>query len=134
MWPTSSVTGISRSYWQSAGFKLTTQLSIAGCWSMPLSWKPRSVACCLWFFLYRAVDKFGDSIDFMLTEKRDEAAARSFFNKVIGQHGLPEKVVIDKSGSNAAALDTLNWQMLRKGQVKNSGDMTVWEQFYSLAS
>ena len=65
-----------------------------------------------WHYLYRAVDKFGDTIDFMLSEKRDEAAARMFFNKAIGQHGRPEKVVIDKSGSNAAALETLNWQLL----------------------
>ncbi len=36
-----------------------------------------------WLYLYRAVDKFGDTIDFMLTEKRDEAAARRFFNKAV---------------------------------------------------
>ncbi len=144
-----------------------------------------------WLYLYRGVDKFGDTIDFMLTEKRDEAAARRFFNKAIGQHGLPEKVVIDKSGSNCAALETLNWQlwfagmagclievlqvkylnniveqshraikwkmrtalgfksmtgakatiagvelwqMLRKGQMENAGEMTLWEQFYFLAA
>ncbi len=66
----------------------------------------------LWQYLYRAVDKFGDTIDFMLNVKRDEAAARKFFNKVIVQHGRPEKVVIDKSGSNATALETFNWQIL----------------------
>jgi transposase-like protein len=31
--------------------------------------------------LYRAVDKFGDTFDFMLSERRDEAAATSFSNK-----------------------------------------------------
>ena len=132
MWPTSSVTGISRRYWQSAGFKLTTQLSIAGSWNMPISWKPHSVMARSvlslvrgeyikvkgrWFYLYRAVDKFGDTIDFMLTEKRNEAAGRNFFNKAIERHGLPEKVVIDKSGSNAAALDTLNWQIWFAGII-----------------
>ena len=62
-----------------------------------------------WQYLYRAVDKYGNIIDFMLSKKRDELAARRFFHKAIEQHGLPEKVVIDKSGSNAAALDSINW-------------------------
>jgi len=35
--------------------------------------------CALW--VYRAVDKSGDTIDFMLSKKRDEAAARAFFIK-----------------------------------------------------
>ena len=30
-----------------------------------------------WVYLYRAVDKFGDTVDFMLSERRDEAAATS---------------------------------------------------------
>ena len=39
----------------------------------------------------------------MLSEKRDKAAAKAFFDKSIGANGLPEKVTIDKSGSNKAA-------------------------------
>jgi transposase-like protein len=38
----------------------------------------------------------------MLSEKRDELAARAFFNKAIGSNGLPEKVTMDKSGANKA--------------------------------
>ena len=70
-----------------------------------------------WQYLYRAVDKKGDTIDFMLSEKRDEPAARRFFQKAIKQHGIPEKVVIDKSGSNAAALETINWQIYFAGMI-----------------
>lgn len=44
----------------------------------------------------------------MLSEKRDEPAARAFFNKAIGSCGLPDKVTIDKSGSNKAGIDTIN--------------------------
>jgi putative transposase len=58
----------------------------------------------VWHYLYRAVDKEGDTIDFMLSKKRDEAAAKAFFAKAIGSSGLPEKVTIDKSCSNNAAL------------------------------
>ncbi|MDQ9130386.1 IS6 family transposase [Serratia fonticola] len=61
-----------------------------------------------WKYLYRAVDTAGDTIDFLLTTKRDSAAALRFFRKAIRHHGEPEVVTIDKSGANAAALATLN--------------------------
>ena len=65
-----------------------------------------------WVYLYRAVDKEGNTIDFMLSEKRDEPAARAFFMKVIGgSNGLPEKVTMDKSGANKAGIDTMNLQL-----------------------
>lgn len=60
-----------------------------------------------WKYLYRAVDKEGQTIDFPRTAHRDKKAARRFFKKVLGQHGLPEKVALDKSGANTAALDAL---------------------------
>ena len=40
----------------------------------------------------------------MLRAKRDHAAARAFFERVIGLHDVPEKIAIDKSGSNKAAI------------------------------
>ena len=61
-----------------------------------------------WVYLYRAVDKEGNTIDFMLSEKRDEPAARAFFEKAIGSSGMPEKVTMDKSGANKAGIDTIN--------------------------
>lgn len=61
-----------------------------------------------WVYLYRAVDKEGNTVDFMLSEKGDEPAARAFFSKVISANGLPEKVTMDKSGANKAGLDTIN--------------------------
>jgi len=49
-----------------------------------------------------------DTIDFMLSKKRDKQEAFSFFCKAIGQHELPEKVTLDKSGSNKAGIDKMN--------------------------
>ena len=49
-----------------------------------------------WVYLYRAVDKEGKMVDFLLSEKRDEPAARAFLEKAIGSNGLPEKVTMDK--------------------------------------
>jgi putative transposase len=65
-----------------------------------------------WHYLYRAVDKEGKTIDFMLSEKRDRAAAKTFFEKAIGSSGMPEKITMDKSGANAAGLDAINFQLL----------------------
>jgi putative transposase len=61
-----------------------------------------------WKYLYRAVDKEGKTVDFLLTAKRDKAAALRFFEKVIKVSGVPEKVTMDKSGANKAAMDDIN--------------------------
>lgn len=61
-----------------------------------------------WKYLYRAVDTEGQTIDFLLTARRDAAATLRFFRKAIRQHGEPEVVTIDKSGANTAALAKLN--------------------------
>ena len=61
-----------------------------------------------WKYLYRAVDKAGYTVDFLLRAHRDKAAARRFFEQAIERNGAPEKVTIDKSGSNVAALEAMN--------------------------
>jgi putative transposase len=57
--------------------------------------------------LYRAVDKFGDTFDFMLSERRDEVAATAFFKQAIDANGFPNKVVMYKSGNTMQAWRTL---------------------------
>ena len=61
-----------------------------------------------WRYLYRAVDKSGQTIDFLLTEQRDEQAAKRFLTKAIRRHGVPEKITIDGSEANAAAIRSYN--------------------------
>ena len=60
-----------------------------------------------WKYLYRAVDKLGHTVDFLLTARRDHAAARRFFERAIGLHDVPEKITIDKSGANTAAVHSM---------------------------
>jgi putative transposase len=55
-------------------------------------------------YLYRAVDKLGQTVDFLLTARRDVAAARRFFERAIDLHDVPEKITLDKSGANTAAV------------------------------
>jgi transposase-like protein len=61
-----------------------------------------------WKYLYRAVDREGNTVDCLLRAHCDKAAARRYFEKAIAQNGEPETVTIDKSGANVAALDVLN--------------------------
>jgi putative transposase len=61
-----------------------------------------------WRYLYRAVDKMGQTIDFLLTEQRDEQAAKRFLIKAIRRHGVPEKITIDGSAANKAAITRYN--------------------------
>ena len=63
--------------------------------------------CGEWKYLYRAVDRAGDTIDFSLRAHRDVAPARQFFKGAMDLHGVPEKITIDKSGSNTAAIQSI---------------------------
>lgn len=137
-----------------------------------------------WKYLYRAVDKAGATVDFLLTAKRDRKAALRFLRKAIRHNGTPEKITIDKSGANTAAIESYNaeheagieirqvkylnniveqdhraikrlvrpmlgfksfWSaavtlagvellhMIRKGQLRTTGELCRAQQFYSLA-
>ena len=54
------------------------------------------------------MNKKGKTVDFLLTAKRDEAAALRFFDTAMKASGVPEKVAMDKSGANKAAMDETN--------------------------
>jgi transposase-like protein len=61
-----------------------------------------------WKYLYRAVDREGNTVDFIMRARRNKAAAQRYFEKSIQQNGAPETVTIDKSGANLAALHAVN--------------------------
>lgn len=61
-----------------------------------------------WTYLYRAVDRDGQTLDFMLSERRDTTAARRSFKRAVGTNGVPDRIAIDKSGANLAGLQSLN--------------------------
>ena len=138
----------------------------------------------VWKYLYRAVDKAGATVDFLLTAKRDHKAALRFLRKAFGQNGTPEKITIDKSAASTAAIESCNadhkagieirqvkylnniveqdhraikrvvrpmlgfksfrsaaatlagielMHMIRKGQLRTTGELRPVQQFYSLA-
>ena len=61
-----------------------------------------------WKYLYRAVDKEGRAVDFLLAARRDKAAAMRFFDKAMQANSVPEKITMDKSGASKAAMDEIN--------------------------
>ena len=71
-----------------------------------------------WRYYYRAVDKAGNTIDFLLTTKRDTKAALRFFNKAVGRKGKPSLVNIDKSGANKAGIKQFNNENNRRVKIR----------------
>ena len=55
-----------------------------------------------WRYLYRAVDGSGQTIDFMLSAKRDEKAARRSFRRALGRANTrnPRTVITDRLNTN----------------------------------
>ena len=54
-----------------------------------------------WMYLYRAVDSRGQTIDFLLSARRDAAAAKRFFRKALAQpHTVnPRTITVDKNAA-----------------------------------
>jgi transposase-like protein len=59
-----------------------------------------------WRYLYRAVDGTGQTIDFLLSAKRDKKAAKRFFTRALGREHIrnPREVVTDRLKSYPGAL------------------------------
>ena len=60
-------------------------------------------------YLYRALDSTGQTIDFLLTAKRDQAAAKRFLRRAIEASGnpMPRVMNVDKNPAYPAAVEAL---------------------------
>jgi transposase, IS6 family len=70
--------------------------------------------------LYRAVDSTGQTIDFLLTAKRDAAAAKRFFRKVFRSscNLIPRVINVDKNPAYPAAMRTLKREGILPRRVR----------------
>ena len=71
-----------------------------------------------WVYLYRAIDSCGDTIEFLLRKRRDAVAAKAFLKRAFRYNFMPKKIVIDKSGSNTAALTDFNKNLPQAQKIK----------------
>jgi transposase-like protein len=61
----------------------------------------------VWKYLCRAVDKQGNTVDFLLTQNRDIEAAKRFFTQAIEKHTAPEKITLDGYAATHTAVREL---------------------------
>jgi len=59
------------------------------------------------YWLWRAVDEHGAVLDVLLQRHRDTDAARSFFERLLGEYDVPDTVYTDKLASYGAAIREL---------------------------
>ena len=69
----------------------TRKLSVGSSWRMDETYIQVGGQ---WKYLYRAVDAQGQTIDFLMSAKRDAAAARRFLENAIELHGIPQKIAL----------------------------------------
>jgi putative transposase len=69
-------------------------------------------------YLYRAVDKKGNTVNFLLTKRRNKFAAHKFLLKAIGISGRPKVINIDRSGANKEAIKTYNKRKFSKIRIR----------------
>src|SRR5258705_5247274 len=72
-------------------------------------------------YLYRAVDKQGRTVDFLLSKRRHVAAAKRFFSRATKQHGAPRVITLDGYAASHRAVAKLKTSGIlpRRVQVRS---------------
>lgn len=60
-----------------------------------------------WMYLYRAVDKAGQTVDFFLSRNRDVNAAKAFLRKAMKGQRIPTKITLDAYAASHRAVSDL---------------------------
>ncbi|MBE5096793.1 IS6 family transposase [Bacillus thuringiensis] len=74
-----------------------------------------------WCYLYRAIDKEGQTLDIQIRQKRDTQAAYAFMKRLVGTFGEPTVLPTDKAPSLASAFKKLK----EIGLYKNTFHRTI---------
>jgi putative transposase len=100
---------------KSAGTITHGQSATPGVWMRRISVRGQ------WVYLYRAVDKQGRTVDFLLSKRRDVAAAKRFFSRATKQHGAPRVITLDGYAASHRAVDKLKTSGIlpRRVQVRS---------------
>ena len=79
-----------------------------------------------WRYLYRAIDKHGMPVDFLLTAQRDLDAAKRFFRKALKDEPLlaPDRIGTDGAGDPPPS----EWSILKYGSYEPKEDCDVEEE------
>src|SRR3982750_2822348 len=75
-----------------------------------------------WMYLYRAVDKAGQTVEFHLSRRRDRNAAKAFLRQAMRNQGVPTKITLDASAASHRAIADLkeSGELPRHVQVRTS--------------
>ena len=78
-----------------------------------------------WTYLYRAVDKQGRRLDFLLTEKPDVAAAKRFFEMAMNGNGTPRVITLDAYAASHRAIRELKAEgkISKRVRIRSSKDL-----------
>ena len=75
-----------------------------------------------WVYLYRAVDKAGQTVDFYLSRRRDVNAAKAFLRQAMKQQRIPTKITLDAYAASHRAVADLKQagELPKRVQVRSS--------------